>query len=675
MKRKMVPEDLYKLKLVSDVQMSPCGSWVVYVKTVFAGEENEEQSHIWILDVESGEEKQYTYGPKSDSQPRFSPDGRYLAFVRQVSLGNGQGEDRQIWLISLAGGEAYQLTSMRYGASMPVWAPDSQSLAFLSQVGLDDEYEKLIKPMSEQDRKEEKKKKQNEAFVTRDLRYKFDTSGLFSEKRMQIWVVEIKEKDKPKQVTNGQWNKGVPSWSPDGKRLAFAGNDSTQADYERISDIYVVDVDTTEYFSVTGRSGAFYHASWSPDGKTLGVIGHTNEYYGATLLKLWLFPVLLNSEGRLLTADFDRGIGNVVGSDTRPGGFGSFDIFWSPQGDTIYFTASDQGANHLFRVNISTGEVNRLIDGKRELYSVSMDAKREKIVAAVSSITLPGDIFLFAGSERRLTEVNQEILDELELADAEEITFKGADGWDIQGWLLKPIGFEGGKKYPLVLEIHGGPHTAYGYSFYQEMQLLAAEGYVVLFTNPRGSDSYGQLFNQACQKDYGGKDYEDLMKAVDYTISLGYVDETKLGVTGGSYGGFMTNWIVSQTDRFAVAVTHRSISNWVTFYGVSDIGPWFTDSEHGELTPWENLDELWNISPMKYVDKVTTPIQICHSENDLRCPMEQAEQFYTALKILKRETEFVRHPRSNHELTRSGPAILRVDRFHKNLEWYRRYLG
>lgn len=275
---------------------------------------------------------------------------------------------------------------------------------------------------------------------------------------------------------------------------------------------------------------------------------------------------------------------------------------------------------------------------------------------------------------KQLTDANKDYLNRVTLSEPEEIQFTTSDGWPIQGWLLRPYGFKEGKKYPFVLEVHGGPHAMYGQTYFHELQLLAAKGYVVLYTNPRGSHGYGQKFVDACRGDYGGKDYRDLMEAVDYALkSYSFIDETRMGVTGGSYGGFMTNWIVSHTNRFKAAVTQRSISNWLSFYGVSDIGFFFTKWEHG-YNLLENPEKLWDFSPLKYAKNVETPLLILHGEQDLRCPIEQAEQLFITLKHLKKEVEFVRFPGANHELSRSGEPQLRIERLNHICRWFEKHL-
>ncbi|MDP3058982.1 MAG: S9 family peptidase, partial [bacterium] len=337
-----------------------------------------------------------------------------------------------------------------------------------------------------------------------------------------------------------------------------------------VSDIYVVPIGGGEIVRITTTIGSAVNPVWSPDGKHIAYIGNNHEYKSATLNRVWVV-LATGGEPICLTANFDRAVGDTTGSDSSFGGGGQ-NLAFSADGKLVYFIVSDRGASHIFTVNIEQ-QVVQLTSGARHIKSMAI-GNGEKTIAFVSATAQTlGELFVLnEGDEKKLTEVNGAFLSEVEICPAEEFWYKATDGWDIQGWLIKPVGCEEGKKYPLVLHIHGGPHTQYGVSFFFEMQLMAANGYGVLFTNPRGSTGYGQKFVDAVRGDYGGKDYEDLMSAVDYTCRLPWVDAERLGVTGGSYGGFMTNWIVTHTNRFKGAVTLRSISNWTSFSGVSDIG-------------------------------------------------------------------------------------------------------
>ena len=714
-KRRLVPEDLYEFVTVSEPQISPDGEVVAFVRGHIDKESKEVRSQVWLVPAAGGKPVPFTRGPKSDSSPRWSPDGRTLAFV------SDRGGDRQIWLIDRYGGEARQLTFMRHGAGGPVWSPDGKYIAFGSSVGPEDKRELLTRTKGDADKKAEEKKAKDEARTFTAMRWRDNAIGIRPDRKAQIWVVAVPEAGDPTpapvQVTWGSYDHAGPEWSPCGQYLAFGAN-RTEDESFKVRDIFITPLPGTDSAAarasvappapgaeppaeeeakaladslkraaeeaeaafqprnITGGIGAFEGAYFSPDGQTIAAIGHQNEFQNATLPKIYLYPAA-GGEPRILD-HHELEIGNSVGADVRPGG-GGVSITWSPGGQWIYVPVVERGACSVYAFPISGDKPQLLVGGKREIADGSFDRRGQKLAFAAGSIFAISDIYVFdvvSGEEKQLTAVNKELFDQIEWPELEELNFKARDGWDLHGWLLKPVGFEPGKQYPLVLDIHGGPHTCFGYAFYQEMQLLAAEGYGVLFINPRGSTSYGQAFVDAVRGDYGNRDYKDLMDAVDHLLTLGWVDEKRLAVTGGSYGGFMTNWIVTQTDRFAAAITHRSISNWVSFSGTPDFGPFFNQIQHKVDDPWspEGVQELWRISPLAYVKNVKTPISIMHSEYDYRCPIEQAEQFYMGIKFYSQApTELVRHPRSNHDMTRQGPPALRVDRFHKMLRWFGKY--
>ncbi len=713
--RRLTPEDLYAFSTVSEPQITPDGEVIAFVRTEIEKESKENRSHIWIVPAGGGQPVQFTRGKKNDSSPRWSPDGRTLAFV------SDRGGDRQIWLIDRFGGEARQLTSMRHGAGNPVWSPDGNRIAFISSVGPADKRSALTRITDEAAKKEEETKAKDEARVFTAMRWRADAIGIKPERSSQVWVVEVPAAGEPMatpvQVTWGDFDHASPQWSPCSKYLLFSANRTADESF-RVNDIHMIEVpigdapavkataaplmpgadapkgDEAEAIesackaaadaaaaafnprSITGSIGAFYAGYFSPDGKTIAVIGHTNEFQSATQAKIYLYPVA-GGEPRILD-NWDLSIGDTVGADVRPGG-GGVSITWAPDSNFIYVPVSERGACSVYGFPVVGGRPQLIAGGPREISDGTFDRNCEKLAFVAGDIFNVSDLYVMdcrEFEEKRLSEVNGDLFAQIEWAEVEELNFKARDGWDLHGWLMKPVGFEAGKKYPLILDIHGGPATCYGYAFYQEFHVLAANGYGVLFINPRGSTSYGQEFVNAVRGDYGGKDYLDLMDAVDHAVAQGWVDEKRLGVTGGSYGGFMTNWIVTQTDRFAAAISHRSISNWVSFSGTPDFGPFFNTIQHLVDDPWspEGVEALWKISPLAYVKNVKTPISMMHSEFDYRCPIEQAEQFYMAIKFYKQApTELVRHPRSNHDLTRQGPPTLRVDRFHKILKWFGQY--
>lgn len=717
-RRRITPDDLYSFVTVADPQITPDGEVIAFVRTQIDKESKEPRSSIWTVPAAGGQPVQFTRSNKSDSAPRWSPDSRTLAFA------SDRGGDRQIWLIDRFGGEARQLTTMRHGAGGPVWSEDGRRIAFTSAVGPDDKREMLTRSKTEGCKKQDEKKAKDEARTFVKMGWRADAIGIKPDRLSQIWVVEVPEAGQPLptpvQVTWGAYDHSSPQWSPDGRLIAFNAKRSDD-EMGRFSDVFLAAVpaagapalkasaaplqpgqdapqgdeakavadaccaaaaEAERAFTptnVTGSVGFMSVASFSPDSKYLAVIGHQNEFEGSTQASIYLYPVAGGQPKKL--ENWDLSIGDTVGADVRPGAFGAGGIngTWAPDGNMVYASVSERGACSVYAWPVVGGKPQLLAGGNREISSGCFDRNCETFAFVAGDFTSIADIHVLdcrEFEEKRLTAVNAELFAQLELSVPQEVTFKARDGWDLHGWLMKPVGFEPGKQYPLVLEVHGGPHTCFGYAFFNEFQVLTANGYGVLFINPRGSTGYGQQFVDAVRGDYGGKDYLDLMDAVDHALKQGWVDEKRLAITGGSYGGFMTNWVVTQTDRFAAAITHRSISNWVSFSGTPDFGPAFNKQQHKVEDPWsaEGVQALWKISPLAYVKNVKTPLSMMHSEFDFRCPIEQAEQFYMAIKYYKQAPiELVRHPRSNHDLTRQGPPTLRVDRFHKILRWFGQY--
>ncbi|MBP1970134.1 acylaminoacyl-peptidase [Virgibacillus natechei] len=663
-KRAIKAEDFTKLEVFSDPRFSPDGSTYSYVSTTI-NDKKEYESHLFFQHVNDSEAQQWTFGDVKNSNPRFSPDGKQVVFQS-----NRSGLP-QLWILHTDGGEARQLTTFKNGAGKPNWSKDGKHIIFSASLEADDDVHSQ-KEQSKEERQKEAEEKKKQPLIINRLKYKSDANGFHSNKRSQLVLFDM-EKETFTQLTSDDTDHGYLDISPDGNLVLFAGNLNKDADYELISDLFLLNRTTKDITKLTNGEGAYHNASFSPNGDKIASFGHEYVYDGATLNELYIFDVK-TKERTCLSEEWDIQLGDAMIGDIKLGQSTTGPI-WAKDEKHLFFIATDFGATGLYQVTLDS-DLKLLYKDDNHVFGFSYDPGAETFILGINTPTNPCNFYqLNSESElKRLTNANATFLDEVSIAEPETLTVTADDGWEIQGWLLRPYGFEEGKKYPFVLEVHGGPHAMYGQAFFHEMQLLAAKGYVVLYTNPRGSHGYGQQFVDAVRSDYGGKDFTDLMSAVDYVLeNYSFIDENRLGVTGGSYGGFMTNWIVGHTNRFKAAVTQRSISNWLSFYGVSDIGYFFTKWELGKHL-MEDPEKLWNFSPLKYAENVETPLLILHGEKDFRCPIEQGEQLFVTLKHLRKNVEFVRFPDASHELSRSGKPEMRIERLNHIGRWFEKYL-
>ncbi|HEX6594766.1 MAG TPA: S9 family peptidase [Bacillota bacterium] len=662
-KRAMSVDDFTKLEVCSDPQFSPSGDGYGYVSTTI--HEEEYRSQLYYQRLGEHTVKQWTFDQHKNSHPRFSPDGKKVVFQS-----NRSGVS-QLWLMSLTGGEAKQLTFLKDGAYDPEWSQDGKYIIFTAPLEKDDRLHEQ-KEQTEEERKKEQEETKKQPLVVNRLNYKADVSGFLDQKKNQIILYDL-ENDSFQQLTTADVNHQYQDISPDGNVILFTANFNEDTADEPTNDLYSLHIHTKETTQLTRGKGIYDAARFSPSGDKIAFLGMGLQYAGATLTDLFVFDVK-TGERTCISTQWDFSPGDAIISDIRYGESNTGPI-WSKNEEQIFFIGTDHGATGLYATNLH-GELQVLYEENNHVFGCSYDAHRENFILGMSSPTNPCDFYQLDKGKNvtKLTNVNASFLEEVELCEPEPLTFRTEDGWEIHGWLLRPYQFTEGKKYPLILEIHGGPHVMYGQTFFHELQLLAAKGYVVLYMNPRGSYGYGQKFVNACRHDYGGKDYKDIMCALDYALeNYRFIDENRLGVTGGSYGGFMTNWIVGHTNRFKAAVTQRSISNWLSFYGVSDIGYFFTRWEHG-LDLLDDPEKLWDFSPLKYAKNVETPLLILHGERDFRCPIEQAEQLFVTLKHLQKEVEFIRFPDANHEMSRSGKPQMRIERLHHICRWFEKYL-
>ncbi|MCL2498132.1 MAG: S9 family peptidase [Symbiobacteriaceae bacterium] len=662
--RKITIQDLYSFKWVADPNLSPDGSKIIYTHTHIDEESKEYRTHLYMVyTCGTVKPRKISGGTRRDTSPRWSPCGNKLAFVSDRS---GEG---QIWMLSMDGGEATQVTTMRYGAGNPTWSPDGKKLAFTARMHPTDELDKMFKPMSRGEKDAEAKYKREHGLVVESLQYRSNDAGFLDGRYTHIWVLDIAS-GKITKITDGNWHHQSFSWAPCSSKLVLSANRTANPeDNTWNSDLYVVSAEGGELKQITSTDGPCGTPSWSPDGTKIAYLGHTRDYAAATISKIWIVDTA-GGTPYCLTQDFDQGFAEGVASDMTRGG-GGRSLIWLPCSSKLVCNSNHHGRAHMYTIDLS-GKVEQLTSGDRAVYAASFSENYETLAIAWGDMTTPNEIAVInlkSNEEKQLTNINP-WLDDIDLSNPKEFWLKGDEGWDVQAWLMKPAGWQEGKQYPMILNIHGGPHSMFGYSFFHEFQVMASQGFYVLFLNPRGGSGYGQIFQHGVNAKYGEGDYRDLMLAVDHVLAEHKdIDSTRLGVTGGSYGGYMTNWIIGHTDRFKAAVTQRSISNWISFFGVSDIGFNFCDTQLGG-NPLDSYEAMVRFSPLTYVKNVVTPLLIIHAEQDYRCPIEQGEQLFVSLKKLGQEVKMVRFNNATHELSRSGMPPLRIDRLTHMLKWF-----
>jgi dipeptidyl aminopeptidase/acylaminoacyl peptidase len=661
-RRPIEAEDLCRIAVVGDARISPDGRRVAYVVREVDRDANAYRSTIWMVPTTDGapaEARPFTRGATSEHHPRWSPDGRHLAFLSdRENTCASRGAKAQIWVMATDGGEARRVTSGSEAVSTFAWSPSGDRLAFIARV----------RPPGSAPVEGDKPPPPPVYEITR-IKHKADGQGLL-EGRTHLFVVPVGGAE-AKQLTDGDWDDGEPAWSPDGARIAFASNRTAGRDWNDASDVWVVGANGGRAKKLTQGREALGAPAWSPDGRWVACLGRAQDAPAGANTRLWLVAAE-GGPARCVTADFDRSIGGDLLSDLRDPGPDPVP-FWSPDGARIRFVASDRGNAHVYEADVASGSVRRLIGGERQIISFSVSADDRRIALAASDALDPGNVSVTegdGGGERRLTDLNGELLSGLDLAAPERLEVAGAGGQAVEGWLLPG---RGRGRRPTILQIHGGPHALYGNAFMHEFQLLAARGYNVLYTNPRGSRGYGERFCSEIAGAWGELDYRDLMAAVDAVVARPDVDGARLGVAGGSYGGFMTNWIVGHTDRFKAAISMRGLSSFLSFYGTSDIGTFFGERELLG-TPHEQLERYLRMSPISYVDQIQTPILILHGEQDLRCPLEQAEQLFVALRRRGKTAALLRFPEESHNMSRRGRPDRRLLRLERILAWLDRWL-
>ena len=649
----MRPEDVYALTSVGEPCLSPDRRRVAYVVSRIDGEANAYRSAVWVASLDGSEEpRQFTSGERGDASPRWSPDGRWLAFVSSRD-GEEKKAHGELYVLPADGGEPRRLTEGEEGVESIAWSPDSRRIAFARRVR-DEAYEE------EDDRRRAPRR------FTR-LFYKLDSVGWTGDRRKHLFVVGLDGGDE-RQLTDGDCEDEEPAWSPDGSRIVFSSLRGDRWDAELVEALYELEVDAEgagpRRLSQPDESATM--ASFSPDGT---LIAYRHEPEDGTYPHHGQIAVMRadGSDRRVLTASLDR--------QCTP-----YPLIREPvwDGGRVAFRVEDGGNIHIYTAAADGSDEPELLVGGEQSTGL-YDLADGVLVYTSSTSARPHE--LFGGNGKRMTSVSDEFVSGRELGEAERFKAVSADGTEVDAWLVRPPGFDETRSYPVLLTIHGGPFTQYDTGFFDEVQVYAGAGYCVLYSNPRGGSGYSEEWGRAIRgpgsgagPGWGTVDYEDLMGVVDTALErFPFLDSERLGVLGGSYGGFMTSWIVSHTNRFKAALSERAVNHLVSAFGSSDVF-WVFERQFGGPM-WEHVDEWLRMSPATYAREIETPLLIVHSESDLRCNVEQGEHLFTLLRLLDKDVEMLRFPAESHELSRSGSPVHRVQRFEAILEWFGRYLS
>lgn len=643
-KRRFTPDDLYLLKNVSDPQVSADGKLVAYVVSWPDREDDETRYSIFLAPMDATTRaRRFTHG-KKDHSPRWSPDGKQLAFV------SDRGERNQLFVAPMEGGEARQVTHSKWGVGQPAWSPDGTRIAYSARTG---DYTEA---------KERQGLERNAPRVLRDLRYKLDGVGFFDERRLHIFVADV-ESGEETQLTGGDYFDDQPSWSPNGRTIAFVSDrerDRNQRQWR--TDVWTVPAKGGRPTKMTRSLGSAAHPAFSPDGLSIAYVGHENGDEGVAKNTHMMIIPARGGAPKPVSASIDRPVAGWPA-------FASGRTFsWAPNSKSLLFLAQDRGTQAVYKASLS-GRVAKVLDGERQIEAFSVAGDRLAFTAVWPSV--PWELYATSlGNgvrEANLSHANDQVVRDVQFVDVRRFEYKGRDGLDVEAFVMYPEDYKRTRRYPLAINVHGGPHSYHpGARSMIEFHSFASKGYVVMLPNPRGSTGYGERFSEACVEDWGGADYEDILAGIDELIERGVVDPERVYIGGYSYGGFMASWAVGHTNRFRATWVGAPVSNQVSMFGTGDI-PLFDIHETGGI-PQENLQTYIERSPVTYLGNVNTPVLLLHHEGDLRCPIAQSEEIFHALKALGKEVEFVRYPGGFHTYVTHAPSQTK-DRIERQIAW------